>query len=303
MNALKAGFVIINKPKGFTSHDVVGKLRKILHIKQIGHSGTLDPEVTGVMVLAIGRFTRLIEYIEKHNKTYLCDAIMGVRTDTLDMTGKTVTTSLVNEKHISAISSTLKDFIGEIDQIPPMFSAVHVNGKRLHQLARLGLEVERSKRKVNIFKLELLRTYLDEAEKFHFCFSVTCSRGTYIRTLVEDIGVKLGCGATVYELCRTAIGNCKLEQSLNFDEIEKMSKAADWSFIQEPLNFLKDMPSYQLHAEDVKKILNGVKLPVHRVPFAENNKEDFLLLNEENEIIAVAFVNEQLIKPKKVFPR
>ncbi|MEI7884786.1 MAG: tRNA pseudouridine(55) synthase TruB [Clostridia bacterium] len=301
MEALKEGFVIINKPKGFTSHDVVGKLRKILHIKQIGHSGTLDPEVTGVMVLAVGRFTRLIEYIEKGTKTYLCDAILGIRTNTLDMTGEILKTTLVEEKHLSDINSALEDFIGEIEQIPPMFSAVHVNGKRLHQLARLGLEVERSKRKVNIFKLKLLRTYQDDEEMFHFVFTVICSRGTYIRSLVDDIGIKLGCGATVFNLCRTAVGNCQLDQALNFEEIEKMSEEDDWCFIKEPLDFLRDMPAYQLNTEDAKKISNGIKLPIQTISSLENSNEDFLLLSEKNKIIAVAFVAEKLIKPKKVF--
>lgn len=210
------GIIIVNKEKGFTSHDVVAKLRGILHTKKIGHTGTLDPDATGVLPVCIGKATKVCDLLTEKEKTYEAVIRFGLTTDTLDMTG-----TVLEEKPVhftkDQLVETLAAFTGEIDQIPPMYSAIKVNGKKLYELARKGQVVERKPRKVTIYELELLSENLSENE---CTIRVRCSKGTYIRSLCQDIGEALGCGAAMKALVRTGVGRFQIGQALTLSQIE-----------------------------------------------------------------------------------
>lgn len=210
------GIIIVNKEKGFTSHDVVAKLRGILHTKKIGHTGTLDPDATGVLPVCIGKATKVCDLLTEKEKTYEAVIRFGLTTDTLDMTG-----TVLEEKPVhftkDQLVETLAAFTGEIDQIPPMYSAIKVNGKKLYELARKGQVVERKPRKVTIYELELLSENLSENE---CTIRVRCSKGTYIRSLCQDIGEALGCGAAMKALVRTEVGRFQIGQALTLSQIE-----------------------------------------------------------------------------------
>lgn len=214
------GIINVYKEKGYTSHDVVAKLRGILHQKKIGHTGTLDPDATGVLPVCLGRATKVCELLTDKKKTYLAVVRLGVQTDTQDLTG-----SIVEEKEVQVteeqIRQTAASFLGEYEQIPPMYSAVKINGKRLYELARQGKEVERKARKVHIYTFDIREIDLADNE---FSMEVTCSKGTYIRTLCQDIGEKLGCGAAMASLVRLQVDRFELEDALTLERIESLQK-------------------------------------------------------------------------------
>ena len=209
------GIININKDKGYTSHDVVAVLRRVLNIRKIGHTGTLDPDATGVLPVCVGKATKVCDIITDRDKTYEAKVLLGVTTDTLDTSGEILSK---NEVDVSEedIKEALDCFKGEIEQIPPMYSAIKVDGKKLYEYARAGVEIERKSRKVTIYDIELL-----DVELPYFSIRVKCSKGTYIRTLCDDIGSKLGCGAALSELVRTAVGRFKIEDALTLSDVEK----------------------------------------------------------------------------------
>ena len=195
------GIINVKKEKGFTSHDVVAKLRGILHFKKIGHTGTLDPDATGVLPVCIGKATKVVDLLTEKDKTYIAGVKLGVKTDTLDMTGTVLETRPVTCTG-EDLEQCLKSFEGDIEQVPPMYSAIKIQGKRLYEMARQGKTVERKPRKVTIYSLKLLQADL---EKNWFEIEVHCSKGTYIRSLCDDIGEKLGCLAAMNSLVRTQV--------------------------------------------------------------------------------------------------
>ena len=213
------GVIVIRKEKGFTSHDVVAKLRGILHMKKIGHTGTLDPDAEGVLPVALGKATRLVDMITDKEKTYEAVMHLGVVTDTQDMSGtvlsQTTELSVTEEELCTVVSS----FVGDYMQVPPMYSALKVNGKKLYELAREGKTVERKPRPVHFYEIEILDISFPLVR-----FRVTCSKGTYIRTLCHDIGQKLGCGGCMEELIRTRSGNFDLEDSMTLAQVEEAVK-------------------------------------------------------------------------------
>lgn len=212
------GIIIVNKEKGFTSHDVVAKLRGILRFKKIGHTGTLDPDATGVLPVCVGKATRVCDLLTDKDKTYVAVVKLGVTTDTQDMTGQLLASADVSVTE-DQLRVVLKEFTGEIDQIPPMYSAIKVNGKKLYELARQGKEIERKARRVTIHNLFLRETALQNDE---FTIEVTCSKGTYIRSLCHDIGQRLGCGAAMQSLVRTRVGEFCLAEARTLSEIERL---------------------------------------------------------------------------------
>lgn len=216
------GIIIVNKEQGFTSHDVVAKLRGILHFKKIGHTGTLDPDATGVLPVCVGKATKVCDLLTDRDKTYVAEVRLGVTTDTLDLTGEILSTAPVGVSE-GQLREALGEFTGVIQQIPPMYSAVKVNGKRLYELARQGREVERRARKVVIHRLDLRETALERGE---FTIEATCSKGTYIRSLCDDIGKRLGCGAAMKSLVRTGVGGFELKDALTLAEIEQRAAAS-----------------------------------------------------------------------------
>lgn len=214
------GIINVYKEKGYTSHDVVAKLRGILHQKKIGHTGTLDPDATGVLPVCLGKATKVCELLTDKKKTYLAVVRLGVQTDTQDLTG-----TILEEREVQVteeqIRETAASFLGDYEQIPPMYSAVKVNGKRLYELARQGKEVERKARRVHIYTCDI--TDIDLASN-EFSMEVTCSKGTYIRTLCQDIGEKLGCGAAMASLVRTQVDRFQIEDALTLERIEALQK-------------------------------------------------------------------------------
>lgn len=210
------GVIVIRKEKGFTSHDVVAKLRGILHMKKIGHTGTLDPDAEGVLPVALGKATRLVDMITDKEKTYEAVMRLGVVTDTQDMSGtvlsQTTELSVTEEELCTVVSS----FVGDYMQVPPMYSALKVNGKKLYELAREGKTVERKPRPVRFYEIEILDISFPLVR-----FRVTCSKGTYIRTLCHDIGEKLGCGAAMESLLRTKVGRFTLDDAITLTQTEE----------------------------------------------------------------------------------
>lgn len=219
------GIINVYKEKGYTSHDVVAKLRGILHMKKIGHTGTLDPDATGVLPVCVGRATKVCDLLTNKDKTYIANVQLGVTTDTLDMTGKILSkqkTQITKDE----FTCVMQQFVGPMEQIPPMFSAIKVNGKRLYELARQGKEVERKPRLVTVHHLALLETNF---EKQQFTIEVHCSKGTYIRSLCHDIGQALGCGAAMKNLVRTRVGRFAIEEALTLEQIEQCMQKKEMS--------------------------------------------------------------------------
>lgn len=209
------GIIIIDKPRDWTSHDVIAKLRGLFALRRIGHAGTLDPIATGVLTVFVGRATRAVEFAQADDKEYVAGIRLGVTTDTYDTTG---TVLYERECNVSRemMESAVKEFCGETEQLPPMYSAVKVNGKKLYELARSGVQVERTPRKIRIEKIEIT-----EAGKDRFTLCVRCSKGTYIRTLCHDIGEYLGCGGVMESLRRTRSGAFTIGEAVTLADIER----------------------------------------------------------------------------------
>lgn len=213
------GVVLVNKHKGVTSHDIVFKIRKLYNTKKVGHTGTLDPLATGVLPVLIGRGAKASEYLLSENKAYKAEITFGITTDTEDITGKILEKSdtLPTKEQVF---EACKSFVGEIMQIPPMYSALKVDGKKLVDLAREGIEIERQARKITVYKIDA--ECISESEGKYSLY-VECSKGTYIRTLCADIGKRLGCGAVMSQLERTKSGSFKIENSVTISQLEKMT--------------------------------------------------------------------------------
>lgn len=246
------GILLVDKPEDFTSHDVVAKLRGILRERRIGHSGTLDPMATGLLVVFVGRATRAVEFAESHEKEYIAGLRTGVTTDTQDVTGKILKTSelAVTEDELLAV---LPEFTGELLQTPPMYSAVKVGGKKLYELARRGVEIERESRPVTIKKLEL--TGMKDGD---FILRAVCSKGTYIRTLVNDIGERLGTGAALSSLRRTAAGSFSVKDARTIDEIKKHAEEGTLEEILKPVDILfGEYPRFILSEQQLRRCLCG----------------------------------------------
>ena len=246
------GIIVIQKEKGFTSHDVVARLRGILHMKKIGHTGTLDPDAVGVLPVALGKGTKLVDLLTDKEKTYEAVLHLGITTDTQDMSG-----TVLEEKPVSVteeqVREVLKSFVGEQMQVPPMYSDLKVNGKKLYELAREGRTVERKARPVCFYEIEPLEMNLPLVK-----IRVTCSKGTYIRTLCNDIGEKLGCGGCMEELLRSKVGRYTLEESHTLAQVE--AAVADGT-IQELIypveKVLADYPALSADSYGDRLLANG----------------------------------------------
>jgi len=248
------GVINVYKEKGYTSHDVVAIIKRTLKTKA-GHTGTLDPEAEGVLPIVLGKSTRLADYIMAEDKVYEAEIHFGVTTDTCDMTGNV----LVDNRPVSVtkeqLLGVLEKFKGEVSQIPPMYSAIKINGEKLYNLARKGIEVERKQRLVAIHDIELVEMHLEYAR-----ILVSCSKGTYIRTLCEDVGKELGCGAAMGELLRRASGEFKLDDAIKIDEIKALAdEGRVGDYVIAPEEFFKDCPKVCAKEEAYKFIRNGNK--------------------------------------------
>ena len=260
------GILNIYKEAGFTSHDVVAKLRGILGQKKIGHTGTLDPEAVGVLPVCLGKGTKVCELLTDKDKVYETVMCLGVTTDTQDMTGKVLKQS---EVHVSReeLEAVLETFRGNYDQIPPMYSALKVQGKKLYELAREGKTVERKARPVQILELELLEM---EPDGIHVHMRVHCSKGTYIRTLCHDIGEKLGCGAAMEKLTRTQVGVFEIQDAMTLSQIEELVREGQIDHAIRTIDSLFWMwPAGKTDAQSDRLLYNGNMLGKENVVFEE----------------------------------
>lgn len=246
------GIMLIDKPCDWTSHDVVGKLRGILHERRIGHSGTLDPMATGLLVVFVGRATRAVEFAEADSKEYIAGLRLGISTDTQDITGNTLKSS--NSLPSKAeLEQALSAFKGEISQIPPMYSAIKVGGRKLYELARRGESVERKPRRVTIDKLDIIGE-----NEGNYVLDVVCSKGTYIRTLCNDIGDTLGCGGCMSSLRRVKAGAFSIEKAHTIDEIQAAADNGGLDEIIIPVDRLfSAYPELTVRDTAEKKLRNG----------------------------------------------
>ncbi len=250
------GIIIINKPKGFTSQDVVSKTKKILNIKKAGHTGTLDPLATGVLPVLIGNYTKLSKYLIEHDKIYRAKVQFGEKRETGDLEGKIVETSEVKICDIAKIKDILKSMVGKCFQKPPMYSAIKVNGKKLYEYARNGESVEVPTREIEIYKLDFLN-FLEKEQILEI--EVSCSKGTYIRTLCEDIAKNLGTVGFMLDLQRIQVDKFKIEDSLSFEDLEKNKDNIEKKLIKMEEVF-KEFPNINLPENKIDLFLNGVNI-------------------------------------------
>ena len=295
------GIIILDKPNGITSFGAVARVRRICREKKCGHSGTLDPMATGVMTVLLGGATRFCELLPNHDKEYIATFRLGITTDTLDITGKILTETPVSSTKAD-VEAALESFVGEISQLPPMYSAVSVNGQRLYDLARQGIEVERQARKVIIYSADMLEA---NEESNEYKISVACSSGTYIRTLIDDIGKKLGCGAVLTNLRRTRANGMSVENAVTVEQLEAAAENGNLgSVVISVEKALESYPSVQVTEAQAKRFSNGGELDLNRIKCPKmfgyyrvyDHNEKFLGLGEicdsENLLVKRVYVEK-----------
>lgn len=298
------GILPLWKEKGMTSHDCIFKLRKILGTKKVGHTGTLDPNVEGVLPICIGRATKVAEYITDSGKEYIAFVSIGTSTETEDADGAIVASDLSLKRVTkNELEDALAQLTGEVIQIPPMYSAVKVNGRKLYEYARKGIEVERPERTVLIHEIELLDAIdLYEGEVIQFCIRIACGKGTYIRTLAVQIGDLLGYPAHMASLVRTASGNFREDDCRTLDEVKGLQEKGEITTILRPLeDALSDFQKVEIGEELYDKVLNGQVLPEH--PQLQQGSP--IVFTKGNRAVAVYKKHPAkpgLMKPEKMFP-
>jgi len=297
------GILIVDKPEGLTSHDVVARLRRILKTKRIGHTGTLDPFATGVLVMLVGKATRLAQFLDKDKKEYQATIRFGFETDTGDVSGspKRIQNSKFKIQN-SKIEEALKDFRGEIEQTPPMYSAKKVAGKKLYELARKGIEIERKPVKITIYEIEKMENgkwKMENGKTFDVKIRVACSAGTYVRTLAEDIGKKLEVGAHLSALRRTCAGQFDLSKAVTIEELEEIVSKDKLGEVMISMNdALAHLPKVVLNEVEIKNAQNGKKLKFEDTEIKDN--QAVRMIDEAENLIAVGFYDKQ---QKSVQPR
>ena len=285
------GIIVVNKPKGITSFDVIRKLKKILKTKKIGHTGTLDPLATGIMLVCVGRATKLASDLEAKDKIYIADFDIGYATDTYDIEGKKIAENII-EVSKENLEQSIKKFIGNIKQIPPMYSAIKIDGNKLYHLARKGIEVERPERNVTIEYINLL-DFKDNKVKIE----TKVSKGCYIRSLVYDIGEDLGTYATMTALQRKQVGDYSLENSYSLEQIEEMVFNNDFKF----LKTIEEIFSYDKYSLQTEKELTLYKNG-NTVKIKENLENKRYRIYFQNEFVGLANIeNNNLLKGYKYY--
>jgi tRNA pseudouridine synthase B len=301
------GILPIYKERGMTSHDVVFKARKILKMKKIGHSGTLDPEVDGVLLLLLGGATKVSDYAMDLGKSYRAEVCLGIKTTTEDLTGEILEERTVKGIDISEIKGILKTMIGEIEQTPPIYSAVKVNGRKLYEYARRGqFDVEIPSRKVNIYNIE----FLDNSEyyrdgKFYFTIDINCGKGTYVRTIATSIGEKLNIPSTMSKLTRTSSGKITIDHCLKLADVEKCleennleNKILKKEYTLEEYQFV-EVPLFR-----AKQVMNGLRF--RRNQFPDYDFSNGIVFTYNNEAIAIYYLkdkDDELLSVKTTFPK
>ncbi len=284
------GIILIDKPQGWTSHDVVGKLRGILHERRIGHSGTLDPLATGLLVVFIGRATRAVEFAEADRKEYIAGLRLGMSTDTQDITGRIISkeTDIPDEPEVRI---AIERFRGELEQIPPMYSAVKIGGKKLYELARKGESIERKPRHITIFGLEITGRSDND-----YILDVVCSKGTYIRTLCHDIGAALGCGGCMSSLRRTKSGVFSVDNAYTIAEIQEAADRREEEKLLLPIDTLfAGYTKLSVDADSEKKLKNGCIINT------SSPDGRFRVYSEDGEFLLLGDVKGGVMKTVKNF--
>ena len=283
------GIFNVLKPSGMTSHDVIAFLRRALNTKKVGHGGTLDPDAAGVLPVFTGTATRLLEFAVEGRKQYLVEVTLGKQTDTGDDSGTVVKEMPVSEFTEETLQKVLQSFLGKQKQLPPMYSAIKINGQKLYQLARKGVEVERELRDIEVYKLELLNFTATT-----LTLAVDCSKGTYIRVLGEDIATALGTCGTMSFLLRTQVGSYHLNESHTLQEI-----AADpASCVEAPVTAVDHLPKLVLTDNQAARITNGVRTTV-----AGTAEGKYVLMSSGNEFLGIGTCKESMVKGDKIFAR
>ena len=298
------GFINLNKPQGFTSHDCVAKTRRLLNIKKVGHGGTLDPKATGVLPIAVGKATRLLQFLPE-KKAYRALIRLGMQTTTDDLEGEIVAIKKVTDLTQKEIVTYLHQFDGEIEQTPPIYSAIKQKGKKLYELARKGIEVEVPKRKVTIYSCDLIEIY--KREFIEVEVDITCSEGTYIRAVARDLGKMLGVGGTLASLIRTKSCGLELSSSINFITLEKRIQDSTFDLIA-PDKLLEHLPVVKLDALESKRWCHGqaISLYNNRSFYSLNvERSDYVRVYRENDLfLGIAILqsveDKLFIKPKIV---
>jgi len=288
-----SGILNINKPAGMTSHDVVDRVRRITGVRRVGHAGTLDPLATGVLLVCVGQATRVAEYLMASDKRYRATIHLGVRTSTDDAEGEVLSSQEVQVSE-GEVQAVLQEFVGRIQQVPPMYSALKRGGKRLYQLARQGITVERPPRPVTIHRIEWVKW-----DPPRFTIDVTCSPGTYIRALARDIGERLGCGAHLAALVRLASGHFTLDEAVTLEQVAEAFAAGRGEELLLPLDeALRDWPAVTVDAETARRIGHGqaVALPM-------SSEGRCRAYGPDGQLLALLEYNGQkgLWQPRKVF--
>jgi len=294
------GVILVNKHKGVTSHDIVFKIRRLFGTKKVGHTGTLDPLATGVLPVLVGRAAKAAEYLLSENKKYVAELRLGITTDTEDVTGKILTKSDTLPTK-NEFFSACERFIGESQQIPPMYSALKVNGQKLVDLARQGIEIERQARKINIFSIS--SEVISESDGV-YRITVSCSKGTYIRTLCADIGNFLGCGAAMTELRRTQSGAFTIENSYTIDQLENMEMTERYGLLMPVESLFEEAPAVVLPDFYARLCRSGCE--IYQKKIHTNLKEGELTrICDKNGFFALGQVKEypdgSAIKAVKLF--
>ena len=301
------GILPIYKERGITSHDVVFRARRILQMKKIGHSGTLDPEVDGVLLLLLGGATKVSDYAMDLGKSYRAEVCLGVKTTTEDLTGEVVEECKVADISVDKIKEILKSMIGEIEQKPPIYSAIKVNGRKLYEYARRGqFDVEIPTRKVNIYNISFIENseyYKDD--KFYFSIDIDCGKGTYVRTIATSIGEKLNLPSTMSKLTRTRSGEITLDNCLTLSEVEQHLK--DETLEEKLLRkeyALEEYKFVEIPKFRAKQVMNGLRFRKNQFP--DYDFTDGIVFTYENEAIAIYYLkdkDDELLSVKTTFPK
>jgi len=289
------GFLIIDKPAGITSHDIVRRIRRKLGIRRVGHGGTLDPMATGLVPVAVGDATRLLEFFSDSDKAYSATICLGVTTDSQDAEGEIVTTADWQSLRPEDVETAVNSMAGRIDQIPPMFSALKRDGVPLYKLARQGIEVERKARSIVVHSIKMTGCSLPTAS-----FDVVCSKGTYVRTLAHDIGQKLGCGAHLTALRRFQHGPYNIDQAVELESFENVSDKTALAMMIPLIDVLSMFPLVKLNADAVGFLLDGVPPQAADTdPDIELNEGDTVRLTDGEKLLAIALFSPSRLHEKR----
>lgn len=288
---MPSGILVIDKPAGWTSQDVTAKLRGVFHQRRIGHGGTLDPMATGVLPVFVGRATRGVQFFEAADKEYLAGLRLGLVTDTQDTTGNVLSSQSVSISR-EALLPVLNQFLGPQLQVPPMYSAIKIGGKKLYQLAREGKTAHREPRPIEIYQLELL-----EGAGQEFLLRVSCSKGTYIRTLCHDIGQALGCGGCMASLRRTRAGQFCIDQAISLDALLQFQQQGDPASLLMPVDTLfSHLPAYRLTPEETIRCYHGAQIPAGALPAGQ-----YRVYGPDGEFLMVGQSDGALLSTVKSF--